>query len=574
MKRIERIGYAEGSTPDNNVVSFLHRNAEAQPEATAYHWVPPEELQRWLKNPRAVQPIEHRQTSFREFAVGVEHTAGGLRALGLGKDDCVLLFLPMSVALYTAMLGLQRIGAVPVFLDSWARRDELEMCARAVNAKAMISFSQAFELATASPTLSAMETKIVFGPAAGEWPARLEALMQHPETAPIKPVEQEDTALVTFTTGSSGTPKGANRTHRFLAAQHEALNEFLPYTEKDVDLPAFPIFSLNNIAAGVSTVIPAIDVGMPANHDNALLLSQMAACNVTCATLSPWLLNSMSAYCSDNDYQLPDLRRVITGGAPISRDNLTDFKGIAPGSAIWVLYGSTEVEPIAHIEAEEMLGLSGRTADDPEWVEDGVNVGRPVETLRIKFLKIEKGPIEAQSETDWSPLEVKAGEVGELIVAGEHVCRDYYNNPDAFSRAKIRDADGTIWHRTGDLARLDAEGFLWMVGRVHNAIQRDGQYVFPVRAEMVLKKLPAVRQAAYLGLPDDALRERTACVVALADSSNGDAAQLHGEIERIMKKHNLPVDEIHVVDSIPMDPRHHSKVEYEALRTQLEGAAA
>jgi non-ribosomal peptide synthetase component E (peptide arylation enzyme) len=75
-------------------------------------------------------------------------------------------------------------------------------------------------------------------------------------------------------------------------------------------------------------------------------------------------------------------------------------------------------------------------------------------------------------------------------------------------------------------------------------------------------------------LPDDALRERTACVVVLADSSNGDAAQLHGEIERIMKKHNLPVDEIHVVDSIPMDPRHHSKVEYEALRTQLEGAAA
>ena len=567
---MDRIGYNKGASPDNNVASFLKRNAEAQPETIAYHWVAPSDLQRWLKDKRPDDPIEHQQTSFRELAWGVEQTAGGLRSLGLGKGDCVLLFLPMSVALYTAMLGLQRIGAVPVFLDSWARRDELDASAQAVAAKAMISFEQAFDLAAALPTLKALPVRIVFGPATGEYTAHLEELMQYPDPSAIEPVEQEDTSLVTFTTGSSGTPKGANRTHRFLSAQHEALDEFLPYLETDVDLPAFPIFSLNNIAAGVSTVIPAIDVGTPADHDNALLLSQMAACNVTCTTLSPWLLNSMSSYCFDNGYQLPELRRVVTGGAPISRDNLTDFKRIASNSDIWVLYGSTEVEPVAHIEAEEILGLPSRSADDAEWVEDGVNVGRPVETLRIKFLKIQVGPITVENESDWAALEVGPGEVGELIVAGEHVCRDYYNNPEAFCRSKIGDLDGTIWHRTGDLVRLDADGFLWMVGRVHNVIQRDGQYVFPVRAEMVLQKLSFVRQAAYLGLPDIKLQERTACVVAL---NAVESPQQRVEIERIMRKHDLPVDELHFVDGIPMDPRHHSKVEYDTLRQQLKTEA-
>ncbi|MDP7010216.1 MAG: AMP-binding protein [Verrucomicrobiota bacterium] len=568
---MERIGYNEGVTPDNNVVSFLQGNTEAQPEATAYHWVAPDELQRWMKGKCAEDPIKHQRTSFREFAEGVERAAGGLHSLGLSKGDCVLLFLPMSVALYTAMLGLQRIGAVPVFLDSWARCDELDTSAQAVDAQAMISFEQAFDLAAASPTLNALSIRIAFGPVNGEYTARLEELIQHSDPAPIEPVEQEDTALITFTTGSSGAPKGANRTHRFLAAQHEALDDFLPYTEKDVDLPAFPIFSLNNIAAGVSTVIPVIDVGAPADCDCSLLFAQMSACQVTCTTLSPWLLNSMSSFCSSNGYQLRDLRRVVTGGAPISPNNLTDFMSIAPNSAIWVLYGSTEVEPIAHIEAEEMLGLPSRSARDAEWVEDGVNVGRPVPALRIKFVRIHPDPIEIQTESDWASLEVNPGEVGELIVAGEHVCRDYYNNPGAFCRTKICDADGTVWHRTGDLARLDANGFLWMVGRVHNVIQRDGQYVFPVRAEMVLQKLPFVRQAAYLGLPDTKLQERTACVVAL---NTVECPQQRNEIERIMKKHDLPVDELHIVDEIPMDPRHHSKVEYAILRQQLDDTIA
>jgi acyl-CoA synthetase (AMP-forming)/AMP-acid ligase II len=262
---------------------------------------------------------------------------------------------------------------------------------------------------------------------------------------------------------------------------------------------------------------------------------------------------------------LPGLRRVVTGGAPISADDLRRFRAIAPGAAIWVLYGSTEVEPMAHIEAGEMLGLPGPA--DPEIVEEGVNVGRPSEDLRYKFLRLEPGPI-VLGPGGWSGWEVGAGKVGELVVAGDHVCRDYYNNDEAFRRAKVVDADGTIWHRTGDLARLDGSGFLHVVGRVNNAIARDGDYLFPVRAEVILKRAAGARPVAFLGLPDPLLGQRA---VVVLEAGAGDEARpaLVAEVRRLFAKNQIPLDDLYFVAGIPMDPRHHSKVEYEVLRARL-----
>ncbi len=350
-------------------------------------------------------------------------------------------------------------------------------------------------------------------------------------------MEQEETALITFTTGSSGTPKGANRTHRFLAAQHYSLNEGIPYLSTDIDLPVFPIFSLNNIAAGVTTVIPAIDVGTQNEKDPVILLGQLNSCKVTCATFSPSLLNSLSAYCLKNKVTMPGLRRVVTGGAPVSRDNLVDFTAAAPKAETWVLFGSTEVEPMAHIEAKEMINFKTRASEDDEWVDEGVNVGHIVETLEFRFLKIQKGPVVIKEHKDWDAIQVPRGQVGELIVAGEHVCRDYYNNTEAFSRAKIRDERGVVWHRTGDLGRIDDKKYLWIVGRIHNAIQRGGEYIFPVRAEIVLKKLGFVKVGAFLGMPDPKLGERTVAVVVPENPADlaANRSTWKSEIERVFK---------------------------------------
>lgn len=558
-------GYHPGESALNNVCSFLEKHLKENPQKAILSWISPEKIKQW----DGQSALQHDSVTVAQLDEMVARIGAGLKAVGLEKGDRVIIFIPMSLYLYAAMFAVQKIGAIAVFLDSWARRDQLGLSAEVVSPKMIISVEQAFAYLKEVPQIADIPLKIVAGPTTNSYTAHLEALMQTPTRCETEPVKSEHTALVTFTTGSSGTPKGANRTHRFLAAQHYALNRHLPYVATDADLPVFPIFSLNNLAAGVKTVIPAIDVGSPAAHDAPVLIAQMKSTQTTCTTLSPSLLNAVSAYCLDKKIELDFLRRIITGGAPVSKDDVVKIKKVCPNAEVLVLYGSTEVEPMAHIEGQEMIDQV--QSEDPEWVEEGVNVGKMDEGLSVKFLKINKDPIFIKNENDWDHFVVASGRVGEIIVAGEHVCESYYNNEEAFFRAKIRDEKGRVWHRTGDLGKIDQKGHLWLVGRVHNAIKRSDEYLFPVRSEIIMKKCEFVDKCAFLGVQDGRLGEKCVCVFSTKkqDNSPTDVEKMKQEILRLMTKNKITVDEIILTDHIPMDPRHHSKVEYTLLRDQL-----
>lgn len=558
-----RIGYQPGNVPQNNVLCYLESHLKNFPERVALRWVSMQDLKAWDGSHNT--PLPHSEINYRQFGGMINTVAAGLRKLGIEKGDRVIIFLPMSTLMYTAMFAVQRLGAIAVFLDSWARSSHLGASAACAQPKAMISHKAAFDLIKQVPEFNSMPLRIIAGPGNDGSYTQLEKLLENPGASEVVPVESEFTALITFTTGSSGTPKGANRTHRFLCAQHESLSHVVPYEPWDKDMPAFPIFSLNNLASGVTTLLPAIDLAAPSERDAASMISQILHEKITCTTLSPSMLNGVSAYCIAHTIQLPSLRRVVTGGAPISRDNVGDFKKVAPQAEVWVLYGSTEVEPMAHIEATEMLAML--PDPDPEIVEDGVNVGHISDDLRYKFIKIVRESIDLK-KTPWKDLEVAKGEVGEFIVTGDHVCRDYYNNPEAFFKSKIQDAEGNVWHRTGDLARIDEKGYLWVVGRIHNVIERGDKYCFPVGPEVILKRIPSVRYGAFLGLPDEVLGSKTAVVIEMHAGKVADD-KVKGEILRLFKKNKVPVDCIYVVDKIPMDPRHHSKVEYDILRDFL-----
>jgi acyl-CoA synthetase (AMP-forming)/AMP-acid ligase II/pimeloyl-ACP methyl ester carboxylesterase len=563
-----RLGYFEGSDENNNVASFLREHKAKFPMRNILTWVNPQDIKNW--NGDINTPLPHQSVKVAELDHLVAVLTTEFKNQGIAFGDRVILFLPMSLYMYASMFALQKMGAIPTFLDSWARRDQMGVSAKVAAPKAMISADRAFTYLADVPEIAQIPIKIVAGEVTSSIPysAKLEMLLQGKTPSGISPVEKEHTALITFTTGSSGTPKGADRSHRFLAAQHYALNRHLPYAEGDKDLPVFPIFSLNNLAAGVETIIPAIDVGAPAPTDALVLYVQMKSAGVTCTTLSPSLFNALATFCIDKNLKLDFLKRVVTGGAPISRSDVARMKSVAKNAEILVLYGSTEVEPMAHIEAVEMLA---ETQDpDSEIVEAGVNVGALDSGLKYKFIHINKDAVYVTQKSDWKNLEVEAGSVGELIVAGEHVCEKYFNNEDAFFRAKIRDEKGVVWHRTGDLGKVDKHNNLWIVGRVHNAINRKGQYFFPVRAEIILKKFPFVDKAAFLGISDPTLNEKTYAVFSSQDK-NLNIDQAKKEIKRVMEKNQFVVDEIMHVDSIPMDPRHHSKVEYEVLKKKIMG---
>lgn len=561
-----KIGYYPGSDERNNVIAYMEKHLREFPDRVALRWANREALQKWDGNPQS--PIPHEQITYKHFAARISSFAQGLLDIGIQKGDRVIIFLPMSLDMYTAMFAVQRIGAIAVFLDSWARSHHLGASAECVGPKAMISFKMAFDLVDQVPEFKSMPIRILYGP--GDKCTHKFADLLKPTPSPIAAVESEFTALITFTTGSTGKPKGANRTHRFLSAQHHALSHVIPYTEKDKDMPAFPIFSLNNLASGVTTILPALDLAAPSERDSAILACQILNENINCTTLSPSMLVGLARFCKEKGVKLSGLRRVVTGGAPISKDDVKAFYEIAPQTDLWILYGSTEAEPMAHIEGRDMLKESKIT--DPDIIEEGVNVGHISEDIDFKFIRIKDGPIELDSAS-WSAIEVPSGDVGEFICTGDHVCRDYYNNPDAFKTTKILDPQGRVWHRTGDLAYIDAEKNLWIVGRVNNAIERAGKYFFPVRAEVLLKRMSFTYRCAFLGMEHKDLGQATYAAIELKsdiDKASFDFEKAKKQIRAIFEKNKIPVDEIKFVQSIPMDPRHHSKVEYKVLREQLK----
>lgn len=558
-----KIGYYPGVDVRNNVLNYLEGHLRDFPERVALRWVNRGAVEAWDKS----VPLPHDEINYLQMAHRISAFANGLKRIGVTKGDRIIIFLPMSLDMYVAMFAVQRIGAVAVFLDSWARANHLGATAECVGPKGMVSFAQAFQLVDQVPEFKSMPLRIMYGP--GEnFTHRFEELMV-PGDCPMEPVESETTALITFTTGSTGKPKGANRTHRFLSAQHHALSHVIPYAAADIDMPIFPIFSLNNLATGVTTVLPAINLAAPSELDPAILANQILNNKINCATMSPSNLVGLSKFCAQNGIKLTQMKRMVTGGAPISRDDVEKYYAIAPQSELWILYGSTEAEPMAHIEGRDML--RERTHSDPEVVEEGVNVGHISEDVAYKFVKLVDGPIEL-GKTGWAGIEVPVGEVGEFICTGDHVCKEYYNNPDAFRATKIRGPDGAVYHRTGDLGYLDQEKNLWLVGRVNNAIVRDGRYYFPVKSEVILKRLSFTYRCGFFGLPDPKLGQKTCVAIELTGATdkksfNFDEAKV--EIRRVFAKNNTPLDEIYFVTAVPMDPRHHSKVEYAALKKSL-----
>ncbi len=568
-----RFGYYPGIHEKNNVASFLNDHNTKMPDKKILSWVDRLDLENWVKTSDSKEllnkALPHQSVTMKELDWLVGILSAEFKRVGVKFGDRVILFLPMSLPMYASMFALQKMGAIPTFLDSWARRDQMGVSADVAKPSAMISAHKAFDYLKDIPSINNISIKICAGdvPDGVTYTERLEVMMKKSEYAKEVAVDREHTALITFTTGSSGTPKGADRSHRFLAAQHYALNRHIPYENKDKDLPVFPIFSLNNLAAGVETIIPAIDVGAPNDKDALILYAQIKTLGVTCVTVSPSLFNHLSKFCIDNGLTLA-LKRIVTGGAPISRDDVEKMKRIAPKAEILILYGSTEVEPMAHIEAREMLVQE--LPKDSEIVEPGVNVGHLDDGLKYKFTKITNDPLTVNSDTDWYKITVPKGNVGELIVSGEHVCEKYFNNEDAFKKSKIKDHDGKIWHRTGDLGFVDSNHHLWIVGRVHNAIKRGDDFFFPVRAEIILKRFDFVAKAAFLGIPDVTLSQKTFAVFAAKEVlDEHKAAHAKNEIRRVLEKNGFIVDGIVIVDDIPMDPRHHSKVEYEVLRQSL-----
>jgi acyl-CoA synthetase (AMP-forming)/AMP-acid ligase II len=328
---------------------------------------------------------------------------------------------------------------------------------------------------------------------------------------------------LTFSSGSTGAPKAAVRSHGFLAAQHDTVRGFLDAQDGDVHLSAFAIVLLSTLVDGNTAVI-----GRTRRPDARAI----ARHGVTVVSGSPAFLAPLAP-------ALRAVRRVVSGGAPVPVELAEQLPQLR------VVYGSTEAEPIAWIDAAEVRATAAATRAGA-----GLCVGRPDPHLRVELLAPTTGPI---AIGPGGLPRVAPGEVGEVVVAGAHVNQRYWRNPAAERAHKIRDADGTIWHRTGDLAYVDGDGRLWLVGRVADRVRRGDATDHPPPGAAGARALPWVSRAALIDDGGAAL---------LVVEGRGPA----GELTAHLAARGVVVDRVAFTRRLPVDPRHHAKLDYPSIR--------
>lgn len=496
--------------------------------------------------------------TFGELRARVDAFAGWLMDHGVGPGDRAVFMLPMSIDLYVAVLGTLSAGGVAVFVDPWVPMREIARMAVMARPVVFVGTPQAHLMRLFARELRSVRLAITTGGRLSRFAVRfrLSELRGRAGSPHVADVSPDAPALITYTSGSSGAPKGVNRTHDILAAQHAVIREEFPADANDVDLTTFPVFALSNVAAGITTVIPPVNLRRIAAADPRLLLTDIRRFAVSTAAASPPLFDVLSDYLRGSGEAPPRLRRIVTGGAPVRDDQLRRWRDTWPHTEIVIAFGSSEAEPVASMSADERLKASHGGP--------GFCVGTPVRSVRAKVIRITRTSVDRVAEAP-------RGTIGELVVSGPHVCRDYAGDERAFAENKIRDTDGTIWHRMGDTGCFDDAGRFWLVGRVHSTIRRDGVDLHAQVIESVARGGDArIRRVAALGIPDPVLGERLAIIV------ESDADDVRADLEaRLAAAHPpVPVDQLIVTRSkLPVDPRHNSKVDYARLHRMLQAGA-
>ena len=493
-----------------------------------------------------------RTITFAELDRESRYLARTLANDGLEPGDVALVFCPMGVPLYVTLTGIFRLGLVAMFVDPAAGRQQIERSCAICPPTVFLGTPKAHLLRLSSTAIR----RIPIHRFIGSRPA--ERLSSQTLQDPSHPCSADAPALLTFTTGSTGDPKAAIRTHGFLLAQHRALNAALQLEPGEIDLTTLPMFVLANLASGVTSLIPDADMRYPGRVDPQPILRQIRQHKPTRTVASPAFLSRLAAGCSARGETLDTLSRVFTGGGPVFPRVLDRLASAAPNARISAVYGSTEAEPIALVDRCDVGAPERRATRQGR----GVLAGTPVKSVEVRIIADRwNTPLDAMSESQFQSLLRGPGEPGEIVVAGDHVLAGYvHGRGDRESKFSV---DGRCWHRTGDAGYLDATGRLWLLGRCAAAVDGPIGRLYPFSVEAVAEEHPGVERA---GLFAD--RGRRVLVVQLsASGTERTASELREDLAW------AALDEIRIVEQIPVDARHNTKIDYARLKGVATTAA-
>lgn len=470
-----------------------------------------------------------RSISYKELEVRIAQTAAYFREKGIQPGDRVLVFVPMSIDLYRITLALFSIGAVAVFLDEWVSLKRLKLCCEIAECKAFIAAPKIRFLGWFIPVIRRIPIHLSLRQK--DWKAR---------ELQILDVEQDAPALITFTTGSVGTPKAAVRSHAFLNIQFEALQALLNNGNK-CEMIMLPIVLLLNLASGKTSVLPDFKFSKPLSFDAAKIWKQMENHGVTGLVASPYYLTELAKYQSTL-HTKHALQTIVSGGSAIFTSDAALVLSAFPKSQFTVVYGSTEAEPIAHCDARDLL-LHRDVL--------GVFAGVKDSNIQVRILPFGATVPPTCNEVEFQEKCSRGREVGEILVSGDHVLHSYLRATEIFEKNKIVVGE-TIWHRTGDAGYLLPNDALFLMGRAHQIFAFNEVWIYPFVAEKLLREKAGVQLGTIL-------QKRNQLALVYQADKEVDAAVFQEIFPEIA------FAKIIRLKKIPVDPRHRSKIEYAKL---------
>ncbi|GGE03618.1 dicarboxylate--CoA ligase PimA [Tsuneonella deserti] len=494
--------------------------------------------------------------------------AFGLRARGIGPGDRVGLFLPNVPIYLSAYYGTMLAGAVAVNFSPLYTVEELEAQVADSGTRLLVTVDVASLLPTALKVLdgSALETLVVGSLSAMlPWPKRValtmfgrKSLGEVPDRRdvvrwddaldrqirPLPPVSPTDLALLQYTGGTTGRPKGAMLSHANLAANALQVDAIDPFEGRDMILGVLPFFHvfantcvLNRTVAkrGCIAMLPRFEAGQALKLQNRVKATALPGV--------PTMFQALLDHPRLPKTDLSSLNVCISGGAPLPAP-VRDKWEAATGSRLVEGYGLTE--------------SSGVVSTNPYLGERRAGtIGQVLPHTRVRLLDKED-PSRA----------APAGEPGELAVAGPQVMQGYWNLPEAAAEAFV-EASGIRWLRTGDVAVIDAQGFITIVDRIKDMIAVGGFKVFPSQVEAVLLENPAIKEALVLGLPDPYLGETPAAFVTLNEGDSVTGESLAEWLNARVGKHER-VSAVTVRETLPKTMI--GKLDRKALRAEVAAA--
>nr|HID59158.1 peptide synthase [Desulfobacterales bacterium] len=508
--------------------------------------------------------VAYTHLTFKQLDEESDWLAHGIKKTGLSPGDRAIVLLSPSLEFVTLTFALMKTGTVPVLIDPGMGIYRMVSCIKQVQPRAFFGIPKAHLVRILFPKyFRTISVKVTVGRRWSWGGVTMQALrLKKSGTFPIFNPGDKDIAAIFFTTGSTGPPKGVVYTHPMLKALVHTVKSFYQIDENDLDLPTFPLFVLFSTAFGITAVIPDMDPTKPAEVNPAKIVEAINNHGVTNTFGSPAIWNRVGRYCEKHDIKLPSVRRILIAGAPVPGDILERFRNILPSGNTYTPYGATEALLLTSITGNEIckktlpLTRQGR----------GTCVGRPLPGVEMRIISITDDHIELSGRS-LDSFSVPPGEVGEILVRGGYITREYFAEPEETTRAKIIDGE-TFWHRTGDLGYFDEEGRLWFVGRKAHRVERCGRLLFPVMVEAIFNQLEGVARSALVGIPSPDTGQKAVMVIEPSDGKIPHGSKKKEWEERLMavaNDHGIPIDAVLFHPSFPVDIRHNVKIRREEL---------